>query len=148
MRDVNNPLKKAYFTVLSGIVFDLISVPVYYMTLPDKVNPENYIIFGPVTNNDISTKGSADTNSLMRVTIHTQSNKYNPGKAVNDIAGEVLERIYPNSQAFLDLSADNLQMISIELASDITQDYSIKNSTSFIDRILIFRQKIYQRQQS
>lgn len=144
MRDVNYPLQKAYFTVLSGIVYDGITVPVYYMTLPDNLNPDNYIIFGPVTNNDISTKGSADTSSLMRVTIHTKESKYNTGKAVNFIAGSVLQAIYPTSQAFLDLSADNLQMVAIELASDITQDYSIKNSVSFIDRILIFRQKVYQ----
>lgn len=143
MKDVNYPLQKSYLSALLGINYNGVPVPVYYMTIPDDINPDNYIIFGPVTNNDISTKDSADTNSLMRVTIHTKESKYNTGKAVNFIAGLVFSAIYPKSQAFLDLSADNLQMVSIELASDITQDYSIRNSVSYIDRILIFRQKIY-----
>lgn len=143
MRDANYSLQKAYFTALTGITYDGIAVPVFYMTMPDNANPDNYIIFGPVTNNDISTKGSADTSSLMRVTIHTQNTKYNPGKAANFIAGEVLNRIYPTTQAFLDLSADNLQMVAIEIASDTTMDYKVKNAVSFIDRVLIFRQKVY-----
>lgn len=141
MKDINAALQKAYFTALTGITYNSVAVPVYYMTAPDDLTADNYIIFGGVTNNDISTKGSSDTNSLMRVTIHTKSNKYNSGKAANDIAGQVFERIYPNPQSVLTL--EGLQMYSTELHSDITQDYSIKNSVSFIDRILIFRHKIY-----
>lgn len=143
MKDINAALQKSYYTALNGIVFNDAAVPVYYMTAPDDLAVDNYIIFGGVTNNDISTKGSSDTNTLMRVTIHTKGNKYNSGQAANNIAGQVLARIYPNSQAVLTL--EGAQMFSTELASDNTQDYSIQNSVSFIDRILIFRHKIYHR---
>ena len=143
MRDVNYPLRKAYYSALTGITYDGNTVPVYYLQAPDDIPASNYIVFGGVTNNDLSTKNSADTGSLMRVTIHTFKEKYNDGKAADFIAGEVLQRIYPNSQAALVLE-DDLQMFSTELVNDLTQDYGVRNSTVYIDRILIFRHKIYQ----
>lgn len=144
MKDVNYPLRKAYFSALTGISYLGVAVPVYYMNLPDNLNPANYIIFGGVTNNDLSTKNSADTSTLMRVTTHTIKEKSNDGKAADYIAGEILQRIYPNSQAVLDLSADGLQMFSTELVNDLTQDYSQRNAAVYVDRILLFRHKIYQ----
>jgi hypothetical protein len=142
MTDINASLQKSYYTALTGISYNAVTVPSFYMTAPDDLNVDNYIVFGGVTNNDISTKSSSDSSTLMRVTIHTKGNKYNSGQAANNIAGQVFARIYPNSQSVLIL--DGVQMYSTELHSDITQDYSIKNSVSFIDRILIFRHKIFQ----
>lgn len=151
MKDANSQIQKAYFAALSGISYNGVAVPVFYMITPDNLAADNYIIFGSVSNTDISTKGSADTSTLMRVAIHTKSNKYNPGKAVNFIAGEVFNRIYPNSQATLPL--DGIQMLSTEITSDITQDYLLKNtvnsvdrtqiSVSFIDRTIIFKHIIF-----
>ena len=143
MRDVNYSLRKSYYAALTGITYEASAVPVYYLQAPDDIAASNYIVFGGVTNSDLSTKNSADTSSLMRVTIHTFKDKYNDGKAADFIAGEVLQRIYPNSQAALVLD-DSLQMFSTELVSDLTQDYNIQNATVYIDRILIFRHKIYQ----
>ena len=144
MRDINYPLRKAYYSALTGINYDAGGVPVYYLQAPDGITAANYIVFGGVTNNDLSTKNSADTGTLMRVTVHTFKEKYNDGKAADFIGGQILQRIYPNSQAVLTLD-DNLQMFSTELVSDIVQDYGIRNSTVYIDRIIIFRHKIYQR---
>ena len=144
MRDINYSLRKAYFSALTGIAYESSVTPVYYLQAPDGIAASNYIVFGGVTNNDLSTKSSANTGTLMRVAVHTFKEKYNDGKAADFIAGEVLQRIYPNSQAGLVLG-DNLQMYSTDLVSDLTQDYGIRNSTVYIDRILIFRHKIYQR---
>jgi|SRR6185312_10425756 len=144
MKDCNYALQKAYNIELANIAFESVAVPAYFRSLPDNVNPSNYIIFDHVTNADSSTMNSADTNSSMRVTIHTFDLKYNTGKAAGDIGNQVLQIIYPNSQAVLDLSADNLQMVSTELVSDIPQDYN-QASRAYLDRILIFRHKIYHR---
>jgi|SRR5690348_1654830 len=144
MRDVNYSLRKAYYTALTGITYEASGVPVYYLQAPDDITASSYIVFGGVTNSDLSTKNSADTASLMRVTIHTFKDKYNDGKAADFIAGDVLQRIYPNAQAALILD-DSLQMFSTELVSDLTQDYNVQNASVYIDRILIFRHKIYQR---
>lgn len=144
MRDNNYSLQKAYNLALTGITYDSVAVPAYFRKLPDDQSPNNYIIFDHVNNGDSSTMNTADASASMRVTIHTFDNKYNTGKAVNDIGGQVLQIIYPNSQAILDLSADNLQMYSTELTSDLEQDYN-QASRAYLDRILIFRHKIFHR---
>lgn len=142
MKDVNFPLQKAYLAALGGITYDDVEVPAYFKQLPDNINPNNYIIFEHVSNGDISTMNSSDTGSLMRVTVHTFSDKYNTGKAAGFIGGQVLNRIYPNGQTNLDLSADGLQCVSTQLFSDLPQDYGL-SSRVYLDRIFIFSHKIY-----
>ena len=144
MRDINYSLRKAYFTVLTGITYEGSATPVYYLQAPNSITASNYILYSGVANNDLSTKNSSDTGTLMRVTIHTFKEKYNDGKAADFIAGQIYQRIYPNPQFNLILE-DNLQMVSTELVNDLTQDYGIRNSVVYIDRILIFRHKIFQR---
>lgn len=145
MRDVNYPCQKSYLLALTGITFQSNNIPVFYQMIPDNIAPSNYVIFGPVSNNDASTMTSADTFTSMRVTIHTFSEKYNTGKAAAFIGGEILTRIYPTPQFVLDLSADNLQCVSTEMVQDLTQDYSNLTSRVYIDRIFIFRHRIYHR---
>ena len=143
MKDVSYPLQKAYLLALNGITYNAVAVPVYYQELPDTMIPNNYIIFGPVTSNDDSTFNSADTITSMRVTIHTFEGKYNTGKAVAAIPGEVFQRLYANSQFNLDLSPDSMQMVDTRLSNDLTQDYSQKGTRTYIDRIIILRHRIY-----
>lgn len=143
MKDVNYPAQKSYLIALAGITYNSTNVPVYHGEIPDNIAPDNYIVYGGITNTDGSTKSSAETFTLMRVTIHTVQMKYNTGKAAGDIAGQVFARIYPNSQAIIDLSPDNMQCVSTELVQDLTQDYNIFNSRTYLDRILIFRHKVF-----
>ncbi len=145
MRDINTSLLKNYFTAFAGITYNAIPVPVYSGILPDNVNPNNYILFGEVSNNDLSTKGSSDTNTLMRVSIHTFSEKYQSTIPVNEIANQVYQRIYPYTQFNLDLTEDDLQIFSTELVSDQTQHIALDNSRAYIDRVIIFRHKIFHR---
>lgn len=143
MRDVVYPVQKATLIALSGITYNSVGVPAYFKELPDDLTAENYIIFDVVINTDASTFQSAETLTLHRITIHTFQAKYNTGKAVAAIANEVFDRIYPNSQARLDLSPDNMRCVWTELDNDIPQDYRLLNSKVYLDRIIIFRHKIY-----
>lgn len=143
MKDVNYPLQKAYLTALSGITYNGVAVPVYYQSLPDDVQPDNYIIFGPVSNNDTSTKTTADTDSSMRVTIHSFQFKYNTGEAINNIAGQVFAAIYPYPNYNIDLSMYGFQVVRTEMISDNTLDYNLINTRAYIDRIIIFRHDVY-----
>lgn len=145
MKDVAYPMQKAYLLALTGISYNSTNVPIYFGIVPDHIAPENYIVFGSISNTDNSTLQSADTFTSMRVTIHTFDMKYNTGKAAADIAGQVFARIYPTPQSVLDLSADTLQMVDTELTQDITQDYGQQNSRVYLDRILIFRHQIFHR---
>lgn len=143
MRDVNYPLQKSLLLALTGITYNSTNVPVYYGEIPDHIPPDNYIVYGSITNTDASTFNSADTFTLTRITIHTIQQKYNTGKAAGDIAGQVFARIYPNSQFQIDLSPDNLQCVNTQLVQDLTQDYNIFNTRVYLDRILIFRHKVF-----
>lgn len=147
MRDSNFPLRKAYVVRLTGISYSAATVPVYYQELPDNLNPvpNYYIILNNVSNNDASTKHKADTFTSMSVTIYTFGNKMNSGKAADFIANEVLQRIYPAGPVSLDLSADNMQCVSTELAGDNTSNISDESGRKYIDRTLIFRHRIFQR---
>jgi len=146
MIDVNNPLRKAYKTALTGIVFNSVAVPVYYSYLPDNITAENYIVFGPVTNNSIGTLNSQDTASSMRVTAHTTGNRNNNGEAADYIGGEILKRIYASSSFNIALPVGTaLQITGTNLESDATQNYGLSANKIYIDRILIFRHSILQK---
>ena len=144
MRDSNYPLRKAYITALTGLTYNSVAVPVAYQELPNNISPANYIILNSVSSNDVSAKHLSDTSTSIQVTIHTFSDQYNSGKAADDIASLVLQAIYPNRQTHLDLSADNMQCVTTELAGDNTQDYSPQANRKYIDRILTFRHRIFQ----
>lgn len=146
MIDVNIPLRKAYFTALSGITYNSIAVPVYYSYLPDGLTPDNYILFGNVTNNNIGTTTTQDTSATMRVTAYTTGNKNNDGNAADDIGGQILQRIYltPSFNIPLPVGTE-LQITGTTLESDTTQDYSLQSNKIYIDRIFIFRHLIYQK---
>lgn len=141
MRDINTAILKAYYNALTGITYNATPIPVYSGILPDNINPNNYVIFGEVSNNDLSTKSSADTNTLMRVNIHTYSEKYNSPIIANSIAGQVFDRVYQNSQFNLPID-DNFQIYSTELVSDSTNVLTLDAGRAYIDRIIIFRHRI------
>lgn len=145
MKSVNYSLRKAYNTALSGITYNSVDVPVYYKKLPDYLTPDNYIIFDGVSNNDISTLHTSDTSTSIRVSIYTRNEKSNSGKACDDIAGIVLQRIYPNNQFVLDLSADGFQIISTKLGADNQNDWTTLSQLEYIDRFLVFTHNIYHR---
>ncbi len=136
MRDVNKYLRRAYNTALNGVI----SVPVYYDQAPNNTTG-NYVIFRPVSNSDISTKSSSDVSASMQVVIYTESEDYNDGNACDDITSEVLQAIYPNSQAKLTLTG-NLHNSSTELVSDNADNLRVNTTLSLKDRTLVFRHKI------
>lgn len=147
MRDSNKPLRIAYVSKLStpAIEYNGEEVPVWYVEAPPTETAKNYIVIGAIDNNDASTKHKADTSTTIRVTIHTHNDVMNDGDAADVIGGEVMERIYPADKTQLDLSADDLQVVSTELNGDFLQDYQAEGARKYIDRILTFRHRIFQR---
>lgn len=147
MRDSNLPLRRAYIAKLStpAITYNSSEVPVWYGEVPAEETAKSYIVIGQIDNNDISNKHKADTSTTIRVAIHTHNDVCNDGDACDTIAGIVMGRIYPVDKTQLDLSADNLQMVSTELSGDFLQDYQAEGQRKYLDRILTFRHHIFQR---
>ncbi len=139
MIDTNYSLRIAYMAALAGIN----GVPVFYNELPPNVSPQSYIVFRSITNNDASTRNSSDTNTNVTVEIHTWDDGLNNGLSADLIAREVMNRIYPNSQAVLDL--DGAQMVWTRMVSDNTQSFSNQQNRTYIIRFITFKHNIFQR---
>lgn len=143
MKDVNYPLRKAYFSLLNGLVYNSVPIKAFYQKAPSNITDNNYIVFGGINNNDVSSKEKADTDTQIRVTIHTHKDGSNDGAAADAIAGLVLNALYSIPQSVLDMSADSLQCVTTKLNGDITLDYAIFNTREKIDRVLTFSHRIF-----
>jgi hypothetical protein len=136
MIDINYPLRKAYYAALQAT-----GLPVYYQSLPNNINPDNYIVFRSINSNDASTKTSSDTLTTITVEIHTVKDVANQGLAADDIAGQVYTYIYAISQFALPMSG--VQMVTTELSNDTVQDFQISAQVSYISRFITFRHNIF-----
>lgn len=136
MKDINYPLRKAYFAALQ-----VTGLPVYYQSLPNNINPENYIVFRSINSNDASTKTSSDTSTTIIVEIHTLKDIMNSGIDADDIAGQVYNYIYQISQFVLPM--DLMQMVSTELSNDTVQNFQLNHQQAYISRFITFRHNIF-----
>jgi hypothetical protein len=141
MKDINLALRKAYYKAMEPIRNE--NIPVHYGYLPENVNLESYIIFSHVSNVDSSTKSSSDNTHIMQIAIHTANKLGNTGFDCDTLANKIFEIFYNTTQAKLDLSASNLQMLSTELYSDQTQDFNDSAGNTFNTRILQFKHEVY-----
>lgn len=139
MIDINNSLRNAYMSALTGID----GVPVFYQGVPQTVSPNNYIVFRSINSNDASTFNSCDVNLSITVEIHTWSDGLNSGLSADLVAREVFNRLYANPQFVLPL--DGAQMVSTRLINDVTQDFTNQQNRTYISRFLTFRHNIFQR---
>jgi len=137
MRDINEPLRIAYAAALSQIA----NVPIFYQYLPSSLQPDNYIVYRSITNNDSSTKSSFDTVTNITVEIHTKSNIGNRGLSADTIADSVLQLIYPSKQT--NLSLNRGQILSTEVSNDTTLDFVQHNQFGYISRYITFRHNIF-----
>jgi len=143
MRDINKELRKAYFTALSGITNGGAPVPVYYMKLPTSVDALNYIVYRGLTSNDVSTKNSFDSDTGVVVEIHTYTDgTNNNGNASDEIADQVLQRIYPSPQSTLAVAGTVVSNTTVQ--DDTTQDFTDSANRSYISRFITFIHRIYQ----
>jgi hypothetical protein len=136
MKDINYPLRKAYKTAL-----DAVGLPVFYQSIPNNINPANYLVFRSINSNDASTKTSADTSTTITVEIHTLKDIMNPGLDADTIAGQVYTYIYAISNFVLPM--DQMQMVSTEFSNDTVQNIQLNNQQSYVSRFITFRHNIF-----
>lgn len=136
MKDINYPLRKAYFAALQAT-----GLPVYYQSIPNNINPENYIVFRSINSNDASTKTSSDTSTTITVEIHTLKDIMNPGLDADTIAGLVYTYIYAISQFVLPM--DLMQMVSTQLSNDNVQNVQLNHQQAYVSRFITFSHNIF-----
>jgi hypothetical protein len=133
MRDINEPLRIAYAAALTQVP----SVSCYYQYLPNNLNPDNYIVFRSINNNDASTKDSARLNTNITIEIHTKGNVGNQGISADTLADSIFQLVYPHKHTNLTLSRGRI--LWTQLANDVTQDFRQGNQFGYISRFLTFR---------
>ena len=138
MIDINNPLIKAYYDAIQPLGY-----PVFEGEEPDDTLDKIYIVISDVSSSDASTKSSQDVSANIQITINSWENKYNNSKALNNVAGLILNAIKPTPNAVLDLSSDNLQMMNLNVQNDNVQSYGKLAGRVYISRNIIFQQDIF-----
>lgn len=137
MRDINEPLRVAYANALTQVP----AVECFYQALPSNKNPDNYIVFRSINNNDASTKDSARLNTNITIEIHTKANVGNQGLSADTIADTVFQLCYPHKHTNLTLSRGDI--LWTQLANDVTMDFRQANQFGYVSRFLTFRHCIF-----
>lgn len=138
MRDINSALLQAYYEVIDGL-----DIPVYEGEEPDDVKHKIYCVLSDVINIESSTDNSSDTTSTIQISVHSWEYKYNNSKNLNTAVDSILQAIKPTSNAVLDLSDYNLQMMNLLIQTDRTERFGEIGGKIFISRILVFKQNIF-----
>jgi hypothetical protein len=138
VKDINNPLIKAYYDAIAPLGY-----PVYEGEEPDDELAKIYIVISDVSSSDASTKSSSDVTANIQVTINSWEMKYNNSKALNIVAGKILEAIKPDSNSVLDLSASNMQMLNLSHSDGPGVNYGKLAGRVYISRQIIFTQSIF-----
>jgi hypothetical protein len=138
VKDINNPLIKAYYTALQNNVVNQLStvVEVYEGEEPDDLLSSEYIVITDVSDTDASNKGCTGHDARVQITINTWKTKYVNKKELNYIAGQILELIMPTPQSTL--QADGIQIVTTTLNGSNDIDYGILANRKFVSRNLIF----------
>lgn len=140
MKDVNTILPRKIYELLQPVV----SCKVYYKYVPANETGNAYVSINTITNTDVSTQQTSDTDTTVMIGIYSRESQANPGKLVDDIAAAVYAAIYPNRQQTLDLSPD-FQNCSVALVNDVVMDATMTNTNILINRFLTFRFNIFHR---
>jgi hypothetical protein len=138
VKDINNPLIKAYYDAIAPLGY-----PVYEGEEPDDEPAKIYIVISDVSSSDASTKSSTDVTAQIQVTVNSWEIKYNNSKAMNTAAGAVLTAVKPDSNATLDLSASDMQMLNLSVSNDRVQPFGKLAGRVYISRQIIFNQTIF-----
>lgn len=138
MKDINNPLIKAYYLALQYNVTNQASVvvEVYEGEEPDDLLASEYIVITDVSDTDASNKGCTGHDARVQITINTWKTKYVNKKELNYISGQILELIMPTPQS--KLQADGIQIVTTTLNGSNDLDYGVLANRKFISRNLIF----------
>ncbi len=131
MRDINNPLIKAYYDTLVPLGY-----PVYEGEEPDDELAKLYVVISDVTSSDDSPKTANHVNANIQVTVNSWEIKYNNSKAMNTAAGLILTAIQPNFGNSLQITGANV--VTTKLQNDNTVAYGKLAGRVYLSRNLIF----------
>lgn len=131
MKDINNPLIKAYYDALTPLGY-----PVYEGEEPDNELAKIYLVISDVSSTDASAKSNNAHNAQIQVTVNSWEMKYNNVKSMNTAAGLILQTIKPGPVSTL--TATGIGIVTTSLQNDNVTNYGKFAGRVYISRNLIF----------
>lgn len=138
MKDINNALFKAMFDAITAL-----DIPVFEGEEPDDVKHQLYAVISDPISQEASTDNSSDLNVTIQVAFHSWEYKYNSSYTLNSTVDSFLQAVKPTSNAVLDLSAADLQMMNFGIQQDRIDRYGEMGGKNYISRIIIFKANIF-----
>lgn len=145
MKDVNYPIRKKYFELLNGnLIYNNAAVSVYNKYLPSVISASSYVVINTISNTIIATKNSHITNTSVQLSIFTKDTTANDGKAVDSIADQIYQIIYPTPNSKISLEPD-FQVVFMQPENDNSQTALQTNTAIYLNRFITFSHRIYHR---
>lgn len=139
MKEVQQPLRIAYMSALSGVTIDAIPIPVYDEYAPDDA-PTAYMIVTNQTDGQISNKQAFYSDCSITVDINTHFAPNTGGKELSErIAEAVLQIIIPSNRA--QIAVTGFQVVTTRKEQTRTLNENLPTIWVF-RKILIFTHKI------
>lgn len=146
MIDVKLPLRKAYYTLLSGnVIYNSTPVPISsdIKKLADNA-AQTYIIISNQNGNDTSTMASFDTTESITLDIVCKAQTRVNKETIDSIANQILTLVMPSPRANgLPVQA-GVHFDCVQLTSDRYLDLVINQGSTVNRRLLTFSQKVRQ----
>lgn len=138
MRDFNQPLRKAIYTLLNNqLTYGGNPVPVFDEKVKKGQDNQFYVVIGNISSTDNSTFANWSRNVQFVLDIITKTSDTVTRKIADNIAEQILILMMPT---IVDngLSQTNFQYINCQLDSDRYLDMQLNPTTAQVRRLLTF----------
>lgn len=144
MKDINYPVRKAFYTALNGnLSYDGSNVPVSDEQLKDSDSNNFYVILGSQSDRDDSTKTSYDREASITLDIVTKQGQTATKDIADSIANQILTLLFPTTPHVHALPAQTgFQFLNLTLQNSSDIRVSLLTSQNVYRRILTFSLRV------
>lgn len=144
-KDVNAPLRKAYITLIGGLTYEGSAVKVYDGFAPDSVNVgvQSFLyceVKDQTSNDSTRTKNVLSYDSTILINIYYGVMGGGGRKKCDDIADMIYDDVVTVSGNGIDLSGYNLDIVTTNVVSDLTNTFSTKSHKVWVRSIRLRHQ--------
>jgi hypothetical protein len=113
-------LRLALYKLLGNIIYNNTPLKIYYKYVPKGVDVEEYVIIHNIQYSQDDNKNIGGYKGSFIINVFSVKELSNNGYNLDKICEAILTELKPTITSVLDLSADNMQMTSLDLSNDET----------------------------
>lgn len=144
MKDINYPIRKAFFTRLNGqLSYDGTNVPVCDEQLIDSISSNNYVILGSQSDNGDDTKSTYDRQAQITLDIVTKQAQSATKDIADSIVNQILTLLFTSTPHVHTLPAQTgFQFLNLTLQNSSDIRVSLLPAQNVYRRILTFSLRV------